>query len=705
MIIRPIFVLLAAVAAVILPAQAGAEQPRPPQAKRVFQKLEKHGVTRVDPYYWLKERDNPEVLAYLKAENEYAEAMLKPVRRLRRKLFAEFKSRIKENEASAPVRSGPYVYYTRYQKGKEYSLHCRRRGGMDGAEEVLLDVNKLAKGHKFFQLGAFEISDDHNLAAYSFDTEGRRIHTIRVRDLRTGKDLPDRIEKVTSNAAWAADNKTLFYTKQDSSTLRADEIYRHTLGGAQDELVYREQDETFSVSVFRTLSKRHLLIPSQATLTTEWRYLPAAEPDSEPRLFAARRRGHEYSVSHGGDRWYVLSNDGARNFKLMEAPEDQTEEKHWRELVAHRQDVFISGFAAFKDYLVLQEQENALNQLRVLPRGGGAPFRLDFPDQVYSAMLGHNEEYDAAAFRHTYESLTTPFSQYDFDPASRRSVLVKRKAVLGGFRAENYDSRRVWATAADGAKIPVNLVHKKGIQPDGKNPLLLYGYGSYGVNLDPWFSAQRLSWLDRGGVYAIAQTRGGQDLGRKWYEDGRQMNKWNTFNDFIAAAEHLQAAGWADPARTYAEGGSAGGLLMGAVANKRPDLFHGQLVEVPFVDVVTTMLDDSIPLTTSEYDEWGNPNEKPAFDYMLSYSPYDNIEAKDYPHLLVTAGLTDSQVQYWEPAKYAARLRARKTGDSQLLLWTEMKAGHSGQAGRYESLKLLAMEYAWFMGLAGLDKR
>jgi oligopeptidase B len=670
--------------------------------RKIPVKLEKHGHVRVDDYYWLRERDNPEVIAYLNAENEYAEKRLASIKPLEDKIFEEIKARFKQTDMSVPYKRDDYFYYTRYEEGKEYPLYARKRDSLDAPEEIILDANELARGHEFFSLGGWAVSSGQDILAYGVDTEGRRIYTTHFKNLTTGEDLVDLITEVTESFAWANDQKTLFYAKQDPATLRAYRIYRHVLGmdPARDDLVFEEADETFGVYVFKTKSKKYLMIVSSQTVSQEYRYLDADHPTGEFRVFLARERDHEYHVDHFGDRFLIRTNDQAKNFRLVWAPLGNHAREQWQEIVPHRDEVFLTDFEIFKDHLVLEERRRGLTEIRVMPWSGGESYCLEFDEPAYRANLGLNPQLDTAMLRFEYTSMKTPSSVYDYDMLKRHKTLMKREEVLGGFSPEHYVTERLHARAADGTEIPISVVYRKEVKKGGSNPLLLYGYGSYGLSLDAAFSSPRLSLIDRGFVYAVAHVRGGQELGRGWYENGKLLNKKNTFYDFIACAEYLVREGFADPGKLFAMGRSAGGLLMGAIANMRPDLFKGIVAEVPFVDVVTTMLDSSIPLTTGEYDEWGDPNQKAHHDYMLSYSPYDNVEAKDYPNLLITAGLHDSQVQYWEPAKWAAKLRALKTDQNRLILKTNMEAGHGGLSGRFRRHRETALAYVFLLDLA-----
>ncbi|MBN1640693.1 MAG: S9 family peptidase [Anaerolineae bacterium] len=676
----------------------------PPVAKRVPVRLETHGHVRVDPYYWLKDRQDPEVIAYLEAENAYTDAVMAHTEPFQEALFEEIRGRIKQTDMSVPYRMDDYVYYTRWVDGQEYPIYCRKRDLPDAPEEVLIDVNELAVGHEFVSVGRFAVSAGQDLLAYPVDTVGRRFYTIRFKDLATGAVLEDVIPDVTENIAWAEDNKTLFYTKQDPVTLRWHQIYRHAVGTdpADDVLVYEEADETFYAYVFKTRSKGYMVIDSAQTLTNEARCLPAGDPEGEWRVFAPRERGHEYRIDHLGEHFYVRTNDRAKNFRLMRAPVGNTDRAQWEEVIPHRDDVLLEGFELYRDHLVVVERRQGLVQIRIRPWVGGEEHYLDFGEPAYLAYPSDNHDLDTTTLRYTYTSMTTPRSVYDYDMVTREKALRKREEVLGGFDSANYSTERLSAIAGDGSAVPISVVYREGTARDGSAPLLLYGYGSYGNSMDATFDPNRVSLLDRGFVYAIAHIRGGEELGRRWYEDGKLLNKVNTFADFIACAEHLVAAHYTRPDRLFAMGGSAGGLLVGAVTNMRPDLFRGVVALVPFVDVVTTMLDDSIPLTTSEYDEWGNPNDQAYYEYMLSYSPYDNVEAKDYPALLVITSLHDSQVQYWEPAKWVARLRATKTDANQVLLRTKMEAGHGGVSGRYKRYREAALIYAFLLDLVGI---
>ncbi len=706
-----------------------------PVAPRRPHRHEKHGDVRVDDYYWLRERDNPEVGEYLEAENAYVQDVMADAAGLEERLFEEIKGRIKQTDMSVPYRERGYRYYRRYEEGREYEIHCRRQtdgrqepeGGSAAAEQVILDVNQVAAGHEFCQVASRPVSPDGGLLAYAVDIVGRRQYTVRVRVLATGEELPDAIVDVTSNIAWAADSKAFFYARHDPTTLRPYRILRHRLGDdpANDRLVYEEVDDTFSCGVWLSRSRQFILIGSYQTLTTEFRYLDAADPEAEVKTFLPRQRGHEYDIDHYRGRFTIRTNVGARNFRLMEAAGDPPPPGAWRELIPHRDDVLITGFELFREHLVVAERHAGLSRLRV-QRWDGAEHHVAFDEPAHAVSIGTNREPETTTLRFHYASLTTPPSVYDYDMETQSRTLLKREEVLGDFDPARYDTERLFATAPDGERVPISLVRRKraaarGGSPDppaaaavaaasaesaGPAPLLLYGYGAYGISMEPTFHSSRLSLIDRGFTYAIAHVRGGEELGRRWYDDGKLRKKKNTFTDFIACAEHLVAGGYAVSERLFAMGGSAGGLLMGAVINMRPDLFHGVVAQVPFVDVVTTMLDESIPLTTGEYDEWGNPNEPEDYACIRSYSPYDNMAPVPWPHLLVMTGLHDSQVQYWEPAKWVARRRALQPDEARrLLLKTNMDAGHGGASGRFRQYREIALQYAFLLDLAGRADR
>jgi len=679
---------------------------RPPKAATVPKELTIHGHTRLDNYYWLNERDNPKVLEYLKAENDYTLAVMKPLETFQDTLYNEIVGRIKQNDLSVPYRSEGYYYYTRYEEGKDYPVHCRKKGSLDGAEEVLLNVNDMARGRDYYSVGGLGVSPDNRLLSYGVDTVSRRLYTLNFKNLATGETLPDAIVNTTGEAAWAADNKTVFYTQKDVTTLRPHKVFRHVLGTPveSDTLIFHETDETFDVNAYTTKSRKYIFIASSTTLANEYRFIPADKPTAEFKIFQPRERDLEYSVDHYRDTFYVRTNMGAKNFRLMTASLDKTGKADWAELIPNRDDVFLEAFEIFKGALVLAERKNGLLQLRIRPWDKSPEHNLDFGEATYSAWIATNREFDTEWLRYGYTSLTTPVSTFDYHMVKKEKKLLKQDEVLGGFDAANYQAERRYATARDGVKVPLSVVYRKGLVMDGRAPCLLYGYGSYGYSTDADFDSARLSLLDRGFVFAIAHIRGGQEMGRAWYEDGKLLKKKNTFTDFIDCGEYLVAEKFTNPGRLFAEGGSAGGLLMGAVVNMSPALFKGAIVGVPFVDVVTTMLDKSIPLTTGEFDEWGNPEIKAYYDYMLSYSPYDQVEAKAYPALFVTTGLHDSQVQYFEPAKWVAKLRVLKTDQNPLLLWTNMEGGHGGVSGRFRRLKQTAMEYAFMLDLAEIKE-
>ena len=681
----------------------GADAPAPPDLEARPMELEAHGEVRVDPYYWVRERENPQMLAYLEAENGYLDAMMAHTEGFQQRLFEEMRGRIQEEDASVPYFLNGYWYYTRYEAGKEYAIHARREGSMDAPEQVMVDGNALAEGLSYFSMSGVQVSQDNRIGAFAVDTVGRRVYTIRFVDLASGELLEDAIPATTPNMAWATDNRTLLYARQDPQTLRYESVHRHRLGEdpARDELVYEETDPTYSLYVMRSKSRRYLMLASFSTLSSEYRLLPADRPEGEPQVFAPRQADHEYSVDHAGDRFVIRTNWLAENFRIMEADEGRTERAAWRDVVGHDPDVLVEGFEVFAGHLVVAEATGGLQRLRVVDRAGGGEHFIEFDEPAYRVWLSANPEYETGVLRYGYTSMTTPSSTFDYAMDTRRSTLRKETPVLGGFGRRNYVTERIFATAEDGTRIPVSIVYRKGTPLDGSSPLLQYAYGSYGISSFPTFSSARLSLLDRGFIYAIAHVRGGSEMGRAWYEQGKLRRKMNTFTDFIAVSEHLVARGYTAPERLYAMGGSAGGLLMGAVVNLRPELYHGVIAAVPFVDVVTTMLDDTIPLTTSEYDEWGNPNDPEFYKVMLAYSPYDQVRAQDYPHMLVTSGLHDSQVQYFEPTKWVAKLRDLKTDGNVLLLRTNMEAGHGGASGRFERLRETALEYAFLLELAG----
>jgi len=672
--------------------------------KKIPTKLEKHGHVRVDNYYWLRERENPEVIKYLNDENDYAAKEMAHARAFEEKLFEEIKGRFKQTDMSVPYKRDDYYYYTRYEEGKEYPIYARKPGSLDQPEQMILDVNVLAEGHDFFSIGGWAVSSGQDMVAYAVDTQGRRIHTTYVKNLTTGELLPDVLFNVTENLVWANDNKTLFYGKQDETTLRQYQIWRHEIGAdpAEDRLVFEENDETYVAYIFKTKSKKFLMIVSSHTTSQEYRYLEAGQPVGEFKMFLPREREHEYHIDHFKDRFIIRTNDQAKNFRLMTTPVEKPERENWREVIPHRGEVYLGDFELFTDHLVIEERARGLTQIRVVPWSGGEEHYLQFDEPAYRANLNVNLDFDTTTLRFDYTSMKTPLSIYDYDMVNHGKTLLKQEDVLGGFDANNYVTERLFARAADGTDIPMSILYRTGTKRDGQNPVLLYGYGAYGFSIDAAFSSPRLSLVDRGFIFAIAHVRGGQEMGRQWYEDGKLLKKKNTFADFIACAECLIREKFTSAEKLFAMGRSAGGLLMGAISNMRPDLFRGIVAEVPFVDAVTTMLDPSIPLTTGEYDEWGDPNQKEYYDYMLSYSPYDNVEQKAYPAMLISGGLHDSQVQYWEPAKWAAKLRELKCDTNRLLLKTNIDAGHGGATGRFRRHRETAFSYLFLLDLLGI---
>ncbi len=674
--------------------------PAPPVAKRVPKATTIHGDALADDYAWLREKDDPDVRRYLEAENGYADAQMRSFEGFRAALYKEMLARIKETDLSVPYKDGGYFYYSRTVQGLQYPIYCRKRGNLEAAEEITLDVNELAKGKPYMSIGAYDVSEDGARLAYSTDDTGFRQYRLAVKDLATGAASSAIAERVTS-VAWANDNSTLFYTTEDETTKRSNKLFRHPLGG-EPELVYEETDELYRLHVGKTRSKAYLVAVSASSTTSEVRTLPADRPASAPSVLLARREGHEYYADHHGRRFFIRTNDKGRNFRLVEAPVSDPAEANWREVLAHRDAVMLEQIDCFAGHLVVSELENGLPRLTVTELASGRAHGIAFPEPVYSAYPHMNAEFETTKFRFGYESFVTPRSVFEYDFASRERALLKQTEVLGGYDAARYGSERIYATAPDGAKIPVSLVFRKDRPRDGGAPLLLTGYGSYGFALPITFNSNRMSLLDRGMAFAVAHVRGGGEMGKIWHEQGRMMRKKNTFIDFIAAAEHLVAGRWSSPGRLVITGGSAGGLLMGAVVNMRPDLFRAVVAHVPFVDVMNTMLDASLPLTVGEYLEWGNPNEKDVYSYMRSYSPYDNIAAKSYPAMLVKTSLSDSQVMYWEAAKYVAKLRLLTAGDTPLLLKTNMEAGHGGASGRYDALRETAFDYAFMLAQVGI---
>lgn len=679
----------------------------PPVAKQIPEKLIKHDDVRTDDYYWLNDRSDQKVIDYLNAENAYTKQMMQHTESFQESLFQEMKGRIKEDDSSVPYKLNGYWYITRYEKGKDYPIYLRKKDTLNAEEELLFDCNILAKGHSYFKLGSISISPDNTLASFTIDTVSRRQFTLYVKNLVTKEIYPDKILNTTGSATWASDNKTLFYALKDEVTLRSHKILKHKLGSnpEEDDVIFHESDETFNTFVYKTKSRKYIVIASSSTLTTEYRFLNANTPDKTFKVFQPRERELDYAIAHYNDSFYIITNkDGAKNFKLQKTNEITTEKEYWQDVIPHRDHVLLEDIEIFKDHLVVNERENGLNKLRIMSWDGKEDYYLSFNDETYTVNVGNNPDFESDVLRYSYNSLTTPSSVIDFNFKTKLKEIKKEQEILGGtFNKDNYKSERIWTTARDGVKVPISLVYKKGIERNSNNPLLIYAYGSYGSTIDPYFSSIRLSLLDRGFIYAIAHVRGSEYLGRHWYESGKLLSKKNTFYDFIDCSEHLINQKYTSKKHLYAYGGSAGGLLMGAVVNIKPEIYNGIIAAVPFVDVLTTMFDETIPLTTGEYDEWGNPNNKVYYDYMKSYSPYDNVEAKPYPNMLVTTGLHDSQVQYWEPAKWVAKLRKLKTDNNKLLFHTDMDSGHGGASGRFESLKEVALEYAFLLDLEGIS--
>lgn len=689
-----------------------------PVAKKIPHEMTIHGDTRVDNYYWMKltdaqkdaatpDKQTQDVLDYLNAENAYREDIMAGTKTLQENLFNEIVGRIKQTDMSVPLKDNGYWYYVRYEEGKEYPYYCRKKESMDATEEVMLDGPAMAEGNAYFSIGGQSVSEDNKLLVYGVDLISRRQYTLYFKNLETGEMYPDKIENTAGGATWAADNKTVFYTRKDPVDLRSNQIFRHVLGtnASEDVLVFEETDKTFNCFVYKTKSDKYIVIGSGTTLSNEYRFVDAAKPNDEFRIIQSRERNLEYGIDHYGDHFYIVTNMDAQNFRLMKTPVSKTEKANWTEVIPHRADILLEGIEIFKDYLVVQERIKGLTSIHVTRWDGKADHYMEFNDPTYSAYVDANPDYDTEIMRFGYTSMTTPNSTYDYNLATKERTLLKQQEVMDpNFAIDNYTSERLFATAKDGTQVPISIVYKKGVERNGHNPTLLYAYGSYGASMDPYFSSVRLSLLDRGFVYAIAHIRGGQEMGRQWYEDGKLLKKMNTFTDFIDCGEFLIKEGFTNAENLYAQGGSAGGLLMGAITNLRPDLWKGIIAQVPFVDVVTTMLDEDIPLTTGEFDEWGNPKEVESYNYMKSYSPYDQVEAKDYPNILVTTGYWDSQVQYWEPAKWVAKLRELKTDKNLLLMYCNMDTGHGGASGRFERYKEVAMEYAFLFMLAGIEK-
>ncbi len=672
---------------------------------------------RIDNYYWMKLSDEQKnavqkdeqtqkVINYLNAENDYLRAELRKTEGLQKKIYNEIIGRIKQTDESVPYKDNGYWYYTRYEEGQEYPIYCRKKGSLEAPEEILLNVNEMAKGHDYYSITGLSVSEDNTLLAYAEDSVSRRRYTVYVKDLRSGKLAETPVPNTEGYVAWANDNKTYFYTKKDSTTLRSRWIIRHKVGSAftKDEIVSEEKDETFYTGIYKTKSKKFLIIGAGSTLTNHYQILDANSPDGKFKEFSPRERGLEYSIEHYSDKFYVVTNLDAQNFRLMETPDTKTAKANWKEKIAHRKDTLLQGIEIFKDYMVLSERAQANTLMRVIDQKTGKKHYLNFGEPAYTIYPSINLDFDTDLLRYGYTSLTTPNSTYDYNMKTQERKLLKQQEVIGGYNPDEYVTERQWATANDGTLIPMSIVYKKGMQKNGNNPTLIYGYGSYGASMDPTFSITRLSLLDRGFVYAIAHIRGGQEMGRQWYEDGKMFKKKNTFTDFINCTEFLIEEKITTPERLFASGGSAGGLLMGAVVNMRPDLFKGVIAKVPFVDVITTMEDESIPLTTGEFDEWGNPENPESYMYMLDYSPYDQVKPQNYPNMLVTTGFHDSQVQYWEPAKWVAKLRELKTDNNKLLLRTNMETGHGGTTGRFKVYEELAQEFAFIVDLAGIKE-
>jgi oligopeptidase B len=704
------FLLVAAVASAKGGAKPGSPRPSidpkiatPPQAKKIPHVTTAHGETRVDDYFWLREKGKPEVTAYLEAENAYTKKVLAPMEPLEKKIYDEIVSRTKETDLSVPSKRGDYWYYTRTEKGMQYPIHCRKKGSLEAAEQIVLDENEMAKGEKFFELGDFEVSDDGNLLAFTIDITGYRQYTLEVKNLATGEILPDRAEKVTG-LAWCADNATLYYGAEDAAK-RPAKLFRHRLGSAEaDPLVFEEKDELYRIDVGRTRDHAFVILASGSSTTSEYRLLKATETTGEFRTVLPRREGHEYHVTHREGQLWIRTNDGAKDFRVVTAPVADPRRENWKEILPARPGIRVEGIEVFRDFVVVEEREKGLEKIRILPLAPEGPsWTVDFPEPAYSIFGEANAEFDATAYRFRYQSLVTPASIYEYRIADRKLELLK-KTEVPGYDSTRYAMERSWATAKDGVKVPVTLLFRKGTRRDGSNPLHLYGYGSYGWALPVTFNVSRFSLVDRGVVFAIAHVRGGGEMGEEWWEGGKLMNKKNTFTDFIAVAEQLVKEKWTSKGKITAQGGSAGGLLIGAIVNMRGDLWKAIVADVPFVDVINTMLDASLPLTVGEYLEWGNPNERPAYDYMKSYSPYDNVRPKSYPPMLVTTSLNDSQVGYWEPAKWVAKLRTKKTDENPLLFRCNMDAGHGGASGRYDAFKERAFEYAFVLFEQGITE-
>ncbi|MDG1052637.1 MAG: S9 family peptidase [Flavobacteriaceae bacterium] len=678
----------------------------PPSAKKIPKELKRFDSKRVDNYFWLKNRDDSEVIEYLEKENDYFKKMTSDTEDFQEIIYKEIKNKIKEDDQSVPYFLNGYWYLTKYHKNKNYPVYLRRKSDLNSTDQILFDCNLLAEGYEYFNLSNIKISPNNKFAAYSIDTLSRRLYTIRIKNLQTGEVLNDQIINTSGGFAWANDNKTLFYTNRDSDTLRNDKILRHEIGtkSKDDKIVFHEKDNTFYTSVSKSKSNKFIIISSHSTLTSEFQFLDANKPSDNFRLFNQRKRGLEYSINHYEKFFYIITNiDNAKNYKLMKTPIGGTEYENWINVIDHRKDVLIEGIDIFKNYLVISERANGLNRINIRKWDDSESYYLDFKSETFSLYTTTNVDFDTNILRYGFNSLTQPPSIIDFNMSTKKKTIRKQQQVLDdNFKNKNYTSERIWSQSEDGTKIPISLVYKKGLIKNNKNPLLLYGYGSYGNTIDPYFSVSRLSLLDRGFVFAIAHVRGSEYMGREWYDEGKLLKKTNTFKDFISCTKHLISEGYTNTDQTYAYGGSAGGLLMGSVINMEPELYNGVIAAVPFVDVLTTMLDETIPLTTGEYDEWGNPNNEEFYNYILSYSPYDNVKKMKYPNLLVTTGLFDSQVQYWEPAKWVAKLRELKVGENLLLLKTNMDSGHGGASGRFDALKEVAREYVFLFSLENI---
>ena len=701
-----LLLILIAIASCTSPEKVTNSLQVPRAEKKPHAVTASHGASRTDDYYWLRNREDAAVIQYLEAENRYVDQMMEHTKPLQEKLFNEMKGRIKERDESVPFKLDDYYYYTRYDEGYEYPVYCRKKGSLNVTEEIIANGNELSKGQSFFDL-EIEVSPDHSIANIIVDTVGRRLYSIMFKDMKTGRMLPDKLHGTEGQVVWFNDNKTVLYTVQDPVTLIASKVYRHVLGTsrANDVLVYEETDPTLECSISKTPSERYILITSERTDATYQRYIDANIPRATPIVIEPLRDNVKYFADHLGDKFFIKTNDQATNYRLVATPVTNPGRNNWKDVIPNRPDVFLNDVKLLRDYLVLEESSAGLNRIRVINWRDKTEHFIEFDEPAYLASLGYNPEVDTEVIRYTYQSMTTPYSTYDYNLRTREGKLMKQQEVLGGFSSENYVTERLMATARDGKQVPISLVYRKDkFRKDGTNPCLQYAYGSYGVSMYPNFSAKRLSLLDRGFVYAVAHIRGGQEMGGQWYEEGKMLQKMNTFTDYIDCSEYLIKNKYTSSDKLFAEGGSAGGLLMGAVANLRPDLYKGIIAWVPFVDVVTTMMDETIPLTTFEWKEWGNPNVKEEYEYMLSYSPYDNVGAKQYPNMLVLTGLHDSQVQYWEPAKWVARLREKKTDDNILLFKTNMTAGHGGSYGRFERLKEDALAYAFLLDLCGIKE-